>query len=483
MGRSRLRLQNPWWRDVTLIRSDDLILAFENSKCRWFPELNIALDRDIIYSLRGPRQVGKTTYIKVAVMRLLEMGVEPRNVLYLYGEVFADWRELLESLEYYLKNVRSGRAYIFIDEISAVHDWPRAIKYLYDVGLLRRDFVLLCGSHAMDVVRGVELLPGRRGEYEERPDYVLLPMVFAEYVGTVKPELMSEINREVNLSSLESALESLYSFHSDLRGLFERFIVGGGFPHAQDKLLSSNSIPKRLYDDFIAYVKGDAHRERVSVTAMLQTGRRIIETMSSTISWRSLSHGTDYNYETIQRVAEFLRAAFVLEVIYQPKIARGVLFPDFRRDKKIYFIDPFILYAFDIWTTGSQSAFNTIDRWARERELRGKLVECIILRHLIEFLMRKKFSEEPLMNIFYARKNNREIDFIALGKSILFIESKLKRKRELYTPMGISHGKRAYIIMTSEDEFERRNGLLIAPLPEFLMVLSHRRMAKILALI
>jgi len=468
-----LRYQNPWWSDPLLIESDDNVKVFESSNCKWFPPLDIDLKKNIIYSLRGPRQVGKTTYIKILIRSILRGGVDPKNVLYLHSEIFANWRELLESLNYYLRNIRRGRAYIMVDEISAVEGWPRALKYLYDIGMLRNNFVLVCGSHAMDVMRGIELLPGRRGEYEETPDYVLMPMSFYEYVKTVKPKIVSEIEEEIDVSSIEAAFESLYSFHTDLRGLLENYLVGGGFPHAQNHLLSHGTIRKRFYDDFIAYVKGDAHKEKISIIAMLQTARRIIETLSSPVSWRSLSHGTDYNYETIQKVAEFLRAAFVVEILYQPKPHRRVIMPDFRRDKKIYFIDPFILYSFDIWTTGAQYPLNIVERWLRERELKGKLIEGIILRHLLELTRGKKFSEEPLTKIFYARKNNREIDFIVTGRETLLIESKLKRKSELYIPFGLSRNKKTHILMSTEDELEKRENILIVPLPELLLLLSH----------
>jgi len=475
MSISHLRLQNPWWNDPLLIESDDHIKVFESSKCKWDPLLDVDVGKNAIYSLRGPRQVGKTTYIKVIIRTLLRNGVYSRNILYLHSEIFANWKELLESLNYYLRNIRRDRAYIFIDEVSAVEGWPRALKYLYDVGILRNSFVLVCGSHAMDVVRGIELLPGRRGEYPEAPDYVLMPMSFYEYVKTVKPEMAFEIERETNFSSIEEAFETLHSFHTELRGLLENYLLGGGFPHAQDCLLSHGSVKKRLYDDLVAYVKGDAHKEKISAMAILQTSRRTIETLSSPVSWRSLSHGTDYNYETIQRVAEFLRAAFIVEILYQPRPIKGTLLPDFRRDKKLYFVDPFILYAFDIWTTGAQFPSSIIDGWLRDREIRGKLVEGVILRHLIEFTRGKKFSEEPLTKIFYMKKNNREIDFIAIRREVLFIESKLKRKSELYIPSRFFGDKKTYILMSTEDELEKREKILIVPLPELLLLLSHPR--------
>ena len=58
--------QNPWWRNPKAIEQDNHILELEKSRVKWDPRLRrmFTLDKDIVYTLRGPRQVGKTTLLK-----------------------------------------------------------------------------------------------------------------------------------------------------------------------------------------------------------------------------------------------------------------------------------------------------------------------------------------------------------------------------------------------------------------------------------
>ena len=51
------------------------------------------------------------------------------------------------------------------------------------------NFILASGSHAIDLLKGVERLVGRSGKYEFSPDFVLLPMTFGDYVHAVNPNL------------------------------------------------------------------------------------------------------------------------------------------------------------------------------------------------------------------------------------------------------------------------------------------------------
>lgn len=70
-------LQNPWWRSKDEIYKDDKVKAVlsKKSPLKYFFEKK---NKVII----GPRQVGKTTYLKLCILDLLEKGVDPRNILY-----------------------------------------------------------------------------------------------------------------------------------------------------------------------------------------------------------------------------------------------------------------------------------------------------------------------------------------------------------------------------------------------------------------
>lgn len=71
---------NPWWRDRQSINQDKHILTFEASKIRWHPPLlKTSLQEDALHIIKGPRQVGKTTLIKLFIKNLLAEKKVPKN--------------------------------------------------------------------------------------------------------------------------------------------------------------------------------------------------------------------------------------------------------------------------------------------------------------------------------------------------------------------------------------------------------------------
>ncbi len=107
-----------------------------------------------------------------------------------------DYRELADTVRAYLGWARrrlgpaaenhvapfssAERLALFLDEVSYVDRWQRAVKHLWDLGLLQGVTVIVTGSHTLDVRRGAELLPGRRGERAD-VDHLLLPLDFRSF--------------------------------------------------------------------------------------------------------------------------------------------------------------------------------------------------------------------------------------------------------------------------------------------------------------
>ena len=96
MNAEELIEQNPWWREPDASDTDPIIEAYEASKVRWEPILSASMDlgKDRIYTLRGPRQVGKTTLLKLKVRELLRAGASPLTVLYVSCDMVGDGKDL-----------------------------------------------------------------------------------------------------------------------------------------------------------------------------------------------------------------------------------------------------------------------------------------------------------------------------------------------------------------------------------------------------
>ncbi|MBI4126761.1 MAG: ATP-binding protein [Deltaproteobacteria bacterium] len=69
---------------------------------------------------------------------------------------------------------------LFIDEITAVEDWERAVKRVIDNGLYQDILIVTTGSKATDLRRGAERLPGRKGKLPQS-DYIFLPISYREF--------------------------------------------------------------------------------------------------------------------------------------------------------------------------------------------------------------------------------------------------------------------------------------------------------------
>jgi len=141
--------------------------------------------------------VGKTTLVKKLIRGLiLDERRDARRVFYYSCDIVDSPRELIEIVTKYIIGARQDtkkRLYIFLDEISSVRDWQRGVKYLADSGRLRGVTLILTGSHSIDIKRGQERLPGRRGSVNEVLDKILVPMKFSEYVETIDESLREKI--------------------------------------------------------------------------------------------------------------------------------------------------------------------------------------------------------------------------------------------------------------------------------------------------
>jgi len=71
---NRIINQNIWWQDKSLISHDPKIREMHAQRFRWQPRVldEFDLARFAVYTLRGPRQVGKTTALKILINDLLQ---------------------------------------------------------------------------------------------------------------------------------------------------------------------------------------------------------------------------------------------------------------------------------------------------------------------------------------------------------------------------------------------------------------------------
>jgi predicted AAA+ superfamily ATPase len=132
--------------------------------------------------VRGPRQYGKSTWLE-GELRATVVAAGPASAFYLNGDELGGQEELVGAIRRLLPLYRSDAPVrrLFLDEITAVPAWERALKRLIDRGELRDVLVVTTGSRATDLRRGVERLPGRKGRLQ-RSAYLFTPLSFKEFL-------------------------------------------------------------------------------------------------------------------------------------------------------------------------------------------------------------------------------------------------------------------------------------------------------------
>ncbi len=367
---------NPWWEYKNWEKRDKHIREFNSMKIRWLPKWlgQISLEPFSLNFVIGPRQVGKTTGLKLLIKKLLSTVETPFQVLYLDLELFTDLKEFRDALVYYFKlreSEKTRKAFIVLDEVSNLDGWYRVVKGFIDLGEFERDVIIATGSSSINVLKHAESFAGRRGKGR---DVFALPLSFPEFVEVLGLNVKKEY---------------------EIREAFEKYAKTGGFPKPINEIFSE--------DEFIKAFE----RELKKVDKSVEVAKKIISTLldmvPSALSYHSIAQKIGISHKTVESYIEVFEDLFLARVIYYK--SHEVVF---RKEKKIMLRDPFIARAFALWTG---------------KEVRKDfLYEWIVQEHLL-----RKFGE-----IYYYR-NRYEIDCIA---GDLKVEVKAGKPHRKY-PRGV----------------------------------------------
>ncbi len=445
--------RNPWWLDKKTIDQDPLITGWESSKFRWEPRLGqtIQWDLDVVYVLRGPRQVGKTTLLKLKIRDLIRSGVEPRQIFYWPCDLVEGPERLVRLITSYqdiAKEGRPGRLYIILDEISSVKDWQKGIKSLYDAGRLKNCTLVLTGSHSIDLRKATETLARRRGEVhklkDQLPDKILLPTKFSEYADT-RSEKVHKLIRDLDMlkrerrhalwsqvlkGTMPREFKQLQLVSNELQNLFNEYLLTGGIPKVIDSYISTRSISKDLYEGYVELLLRDIRRWDGNEIILRQILRRIIETLGTPVTLNSLRQETDVSsHHTTGNYLDFLKDSFVITVIH--KLDRNRDAPVVRDSRKLHFEDPFMFHALRAWATGREPHRDALN-FLSETDRVARLVESVVSNHLVRLLfsLRPSTQFDYTVQLFHWQAHNqRQLDFVA-------------RTDENYVPIEVKYQSR-----------------------------------------
>lgn len=491
--------QNPWWKHGRRFVHFDKNLMEANKKPIFFKRKQVDLDKGNIYILRGSRQVGKTTYIKKLISILISKGTNPNNILYLSSDFFISRRELRNAITYFIdKNIDKEDLYIFIDEITSLADWNVELKYLSDSGILEKSRILATGSSASALRKKGELLPGRGLEGNE---YYMKPLSFREFILQATRLIRDRIREQEfrdSLKALESTLKenhitlghdfdglakslnSIAPFKRELEYLFTIYLRCGGYPFAVNDCIAPKSevnefsINFRLSEILVRNILGDLTKLGKQETLIRQILREVIEKYGNRYSFSKLAHDVGTTHVTTIDYLEALEESFILTILYALDLNKKK--PKFKGDKKIYFRDPFVFHSVKSFLTGID-VNKIIEETLQNEEARGKLVEGIVLSHLIMNQEIPMMRETQTFSWYYYNTRGKEIDNVLRVDDIyLAIEVKYQKKvasKDIWRMPQLRH----FMILTKED-LKTDGENLLAPVDVFLAILekSHRNL-------
>ncbi len=243
--RQALASMNPWWQ----AGADALDVA------RLVPrealaDLLASVRGELVTSLIGPRQVGKTTLLRQCIHALIEdEGVDPRRILlvdldmpYITTGLVRPLNDLLEvySTSVLGRDVSAGpeRVYVFLDEVCGLPDWEQVLKGWQDMhrpvkfvasdssmtAMARGHGKSLTGRVAIERLGHATLADWVRlgGGAQEMPSLAHLRSGLVQGLGRGDAAGTVEVLREAH--------STLYPWKVKIVAALEDYLVWGGYP-------------------------------------------------------------------------------------------------------------------------------------------------------------------------------------------------------------------------------------------------------------
>jgi hypothetical protein len=379
MDLESLSSQNPWWRNGKAILEDEKVKRALAAGERMLVRL---WDRNSI--MIGPRQLGKTTALKYDIyLKIMKDGIDPGNILYYSFDTARDYNVISDVINTFM-GATEGKRYIYLDEVSFVPEWQRAIKFFLDSGSAKDARLYVTGSSSINLRK--ELFPGREIVVRN-----VLPATFHDFVIALgSKELAGFVskNSSGDIAKAEDAARKATRHFDELSTLFRTFLGTGGFPLAVFDNMSNGRINESTIETHWNAFLSDISKAERSVDTAAALIRELIGSYSSKVNMSKLAREAGIlSHVTAREYMELFKELFLVGYIFPVNKRRK---PLFRKERKVYFIDPFLLNMF-----------------SRKLNIQIPLAESKAAEGAVYSLLSRIFDE-----IGYI-ENGKEIDFVA----------------------------------------------------------------------
>ncbi len=396
-----------------------------------------------ILAVRGPRQAGKTT-----LLRLMERKVRGSKV-FINLDLPAHRRALSENpLDFMRRLKEEGRRLVlFMDEIQRVEKAGGSLKILYD------EFpdvkMVISGSSSLELK--TDVLPSLVGRVLL---FDLLPFDFEEFLLARDPGLW-RVFREKN-RSLMGFVEGKDepeepSFSEDFLRLWKEYVIYGGYPEVV-KSRTKEEREEVLRNIFDLYLEKDVVTFfRITDAAKFEDFVRALAfKVSSTVALSSLASDLKLSYQRAEEFMEILRHTYI--VSWLRPFARNLV-TELKKAPKVYFWDP-----------GMRNAALRNFSEFEVRTDQGALAENFAFRHLSQ-----SFGDFGLH--YWRTAGGAEVDFVLTrGEELVPVEVRLgggRPGRSLHSFLQAYRPERGIVLTLGTFEKQEVSGTRLRWVPLF----------------
>lgn len=335
---------NPWWTKRGWEQADPQLSLAARAPFEYAPGVLRDVAPPNLYTLRGPRRAGKSTVLKQTVVRLIDQGVDPRRICHFSADAlttFTDLINLFEAARLLFPDLADTPRYFLLDEVTAIPEWQRGIKWVRDNTASAGDCIVATGSSARDVAAGATHLAGRRGP-DVGLDRLLPPMSFHEFVRcagfdvppTPRLPLTAFYERDGR-----AACQTALVHAGVLVDAFEAYLLSGGFPQAVADFRLRAQVSDGFIRDLWDVTQSDLRAMGMSRPEQgLRLLERIAVSLTAPVVIRSIAQELDVSHTTAGEWLSALADAYLVLLLFQE--SGGV--PDVRRQRKVYPADPLL---------------------------------------------------------------------------------------------------------------------------------------------
>ena len=379
-----------------------------------------------LYVLYGARRVGKSVVVKRRIERLIRDGVEPRRIVHFACDELdrGDLQRLVtQARDVLTRGVAEPRIW-FLDEITSVRDWPRAIKWLRDNTAFDEDTVVLTGSSAVDLEEARKELADRRGPAADS-DRVLRPMSFRSFCACMQSSAPLDapvVAPGAFQPDAETALDDLLPWLDELASLWDLFLLCGGLPRAVADQLATGSVSRDFVNGLWDVIAGEAFK-RSRTTGAQADGllRRMVLNTGSLTNLTSVAEdmGVASHHTARARIDDLVFA----QLAWPCHRAGDHNAPDLDAQSKFYLADPLLARLVHLRSPTMPAP------------TASQLTEQQIGMELLRAVEVPAASSSEYTQVMHRRSNTREVDFVGpafagQGFESKFVDEKWRRESQ-----------------------------------------------------